>query len=138
VTIVSATVQFTASADDADPTTVVIVGLNDPNSPTFSNTANDISNRPRTLPSVPWSPDPWVNKQAGAAERTPDLSALLAELVAQQGSNGSSPVVLRFEAGTGQRRAVEFSGDPAHAALLQVTFTAPLSVDVPVRSGAVA
>src|SRR5262249_25941002 len=34
-TIVSAAVQFTASADDATPTTVAIVGIADPNSPTF-------------------------------------------------------------------------------------------------------
>src|SRR5262245_58425688 len=131
-TIVSATVQFTASADDSVATTVAIVGVGDANSPTFSNTANDISNRPRTLPSVPWSPGPWVNKEAGPAERTPDLSALLAELVDQSGWSDASPVVLRFEAGTGQRRAVEFAGDPARAAVLQVTFTAALSIDVPV------
>jgi len=131
-TIVSAAVQFTASADDAAPTTVAIVGVDDANSPTFANTANDISNRPRTLPSVPWSPGPWVNKEAGPAERTPGLSALLAELVARQGWSDASPVVLRFEAGTGQRRAVEFAGDPARAAVLQVTFTAAISIDVPV------
>jgi hypothetical protein len=130
--IVSAAVQFTANADDAVPTSVAIVGVGDTNSPTFSNTANDISNRPRTLPSVPWSPAPWLSKEAGPAERTPDLSALLAELVDQQDWSGNSPVVLRFEVGTGQRRPVEFSGDQTRAAVLQVTFTAPLSVDVPV------
>src|SRR5262245_62954810 len=54
-TIVSANVQFTASADDSAATTVAIVGIADPNSPTFSNTANDISNRPSTPSSVPWS-----------------------------------------------------------------------------------
>jgi hypothetical protein len=131
-TIMSANVQFTANATDIDPTTVAIVGIADPNSPTFGNTANYISNRPRTLPSVSWSPDPWTNHDTGAAERTPDLSALLKELVDQVGWSGNSPVVLRFEVGTGQRRAVSFSNDPAHAAVLQVTFTAPLSVDVPV------
>src|SRR5262249_57169030 len=102
------------------------------NSPTFSNTANDISNRGRTLTSAPWLPGPWTNNDMGPAERTPDLSPLLAELVSQADWSGKSPVVLRFEAGTGQRRAVSFSNNPAHAAVLQVTFTAPLSVDVPV------
>ena len=130
-TIVSAAVQFTSSANDADPTSLFIVGLGD-DEPTFTNTANDISNRPRTLPSVPWAPGPWANNETGPAERTPDLSALLAELVDQRDWSGTSPVVLRFEAGTGQRRPVEFDGDPTHAAVLQVTFTAPLSVDVPV------
>src|SRR5262249_35486119 len=108
-TIVSANVQFTASATDIDPTTVAIVGIADPNSPTFSNPANDISNRPHTVASVPWSPGPWTNNDTGAAERTPDLSGPLKEMVDQMGWSGNSPVVLRFEAGTGQRRAVSFS-----------------------------
>jgi hypothetical protein len=80
-TIVSAAVQFTSSADDAAPTSLFIVGVGDSNEPTFTGADNDISGRPRTLPSVPWSPGPWVNKEGGPAERTPDLSALLAELV---------------------------------------------------------
>ena len=131
-TIVSAAVQFTASATDIDPATVAIVAQADSNAATFSSTANDISNRPPTVASVPWSPGPWNNNEKGPAELTPDLSPLLAELVSRADWSGKSPVVLRFNAGTGQRRAVSFSNDPAHAAALQVTFSAPLSVDVPV------
>ncbi len=131
-TIVSAAVQFTASATDIDPVTVAIVAENDSNAATFSNTANDISNRPPTVASVPWSPGPWNNNEKGPAERTPDLSPLFTELVSRADWSAISPVVLRFEVGTGQRRAVSFSGDPTHAAVLQVTFTAPLSVNVPV------
>ena len=130
-TIVSAAVQFTSSADDSAPTSLFIVGLDD-SEPTFSDTDNDISGRPRTLPAVPWSPGPWANNETGPAEQTPDLSALLAELVSQADWSPTSPVVLRFEVGTGQRRPVEFEGDRTHAAVLQVTFTAALSVDVPV------
>jgi hypothetical protein len=131
-TITSATVQFTASATDIDPSTVAIVAQADSNAATFSDTANDISNRPPTVHSVPWSPGAWNNNEKGPAELTPDLSPLLAELVSRADWSGKSPVVLRFNAGTGQRRAVSFSNDPTHAAVLQVTFTAPLSVDVPV------
>jgi len=131
-TIVSAAVQFTSSADDAVPTSLFIVGVGDANEPTFTDADNDISGRSRTLPSVPWSPGPWLNKEAGPAERTPDLSALIAELVSNRDWSPTSPVVLRFEAGTGQRRPVEFDGDPIHAAVLQVTFTAAFSLDVPV------
>src|SRR5262245_35319497 len=131
-TIVSAAVQFTASSDDAVATTLAIVGEANSNAATFANTASDISNRVATLASVSWSPDPWVNKDAGPAERTPDLSALLTELVGRADWSVTSPVVLRFEAGTGQRRPVEFDGDKTRAAVLQVTYTASLSVDVPV------
>ena len=130
-TIVSAAVQFTSSAADSAPTSLFIVGLDD-SGPTFSDTDNDISGRPRTLPAVPWSPGPWANNETGPAEQTPDLSALLAELVSQADWSPTSPVLLRFEAGTGQRRPVEFEGDRTHAAVLQVTFTAALGVDVPV------
>ena len=131
-TIMSATVQFTASATDIDPATVAIVAEADFNAATFSNTDNDISNRPPTVHSVPWSPGPWNNNEKGPTELTPDLSPLLTELVGRADWSGKSPVVLIFQPGTGQRRAVSFSNDPTHAAVLQVTFTAPLSVDVPV------
>src|SRR5262249_29227774 len=98
----------------------------------FSNTDNDISNRPPTVHSVPWSPGRWNNNEKGPTELTPDLSPLLTELVGRADWSGRSPVVLIFQPGTGQRRAVSFSNDPAHAAVLQVTFAAPLSFDVPV------
>ena len=111
-TIVSAAVQFTASATDIDPATVAIVAEDDSNAATFSDTANDISNRPPTVASVPWSPGPWNNNEKGPAERTPDLSPLFTELVNRADWSAISPVVLRFEAGTGQRRAVSFSGNP--------------------------
>jgi hypothetical protein len=131
-TIMSAAVQFTASATDVDPATVAILAEADSNAATFSNTDNDISNRPPTVHSVPWSPGPWNNNEKGPTELTPDLSPLLTELVGRADWSGRSPVVLIFQPGTGQRRAVSLSNDPAHAAVLQVTFTAPLSVDVPV------
>jgi hypothetical protein len=130
--IVSAAVQFTASATDIDPATVAIVAQADSNAATFSNTDNDISNRPPTVDSVPWSPGPWNNNEKGPTELTPDLSPLLTDLVGQANWSGKSPVVLIFRPGTGQRRAVSFSNDPAHAAVLQVTFTAPIGFDVPV------
>ena len=130
--IVSAAVQFTASATDVDPATVAIVAEADSNAATFSNTDNDISNRPPTVHSVPWSPGPWNNNEKGPTELTPDLSPLLADLVGRTDWSGKSPMVLIFQPGTGQRRAVSFSNDPAHAAVLQVTFAAPLSFDVPV------
>ena len=87
-TIVSAAVQFTASATDIDPATVAIVAQADSNAATFSSTANDISNRPPTVASVPWSPGPWNNNEKGPAELTPDLSPLLAELVSRADWSG--------------------------------------------------
>jgi len=131
-TVTSAVVQFTANSDDNVATSVAIVGIGGPNEPTFTDTANDLSGRPRTLASVPWAPGPWVAKEAGPAERTPDVSVLLQELVGQGGWTMNSPVVLRFEPNGGQRRPVEFDGDAAHAAVLQVTFTVGMAIDVPV------
>src|SRR5262249_39384485 len=107
-TITSAAVQFTASSSDAAATSLFIVGQSDTNALTFTDTNNDITDRPRTLPSVPWTPPAWIAKDAGPAERTPDLSALLDELVHFDGWRSTSPVVLRFDVGTGQRRPVEF------------------------------
>ena len=132
-TIVSAAVQFTASATDIDPATVAIVGED-------GSQRGDVQQH-RQRHQQP-AADRWPRCRGHRARGTttrrdrpsgrPTCPPLLAELVSQADWSAMSPVVLRFEAGTGQRRAVSFSGDPTHAAVLQVTFTAPLSVNVPV------
>src|SRR5262245_48605958 len=131
-TIVSATVQFTANADDAAATDVRIVGELSTNAQTFVNTNNNLSDRVKTVATVQWLPDPWLNRQAGPAQRTPDLALVIQELANQAGWTTASPIVLRFDPNGGQRRPVEFNGDAARAAVLQVTFTPSIDANVPV------
>src|SRR5262249_20014430 len=122
-TIVSASVQFTANSDDAGATAVSIVGELSANAQTFANTDNNLSDRVKTVNAEPWLPGPWLAKETGSAERTPELAKVVQELANQAGWTTASPIVLLFDPNGGQRRPIEFSGDPTRAALLQVTFT---------------
>ena len=130
-TIASAAVQFTALQDDNQATNVQIVGELSPNAQPFAAVNNNLSDRTPTVATVPWTPGPWTNGTTGPNQRTPDLTAVIQELVSQKGWTSASPVVLRF-AGTGQRSAIAFDRNPAKVAVLQVTFAASIRADVPV------
>src|SRR5262245_26688130 len=131
-TIVSASVQFTANSDDAGATDVRIFGELSTNAQTFAATDNNLSDRVKTVAVVPWLPGPWIAKETGPAERTPELATVVQELVNQAGWTTVSPIALRFDPNGGQRRPIEFSGDPARAAVLLVTFTPSIDANVPV------
>src|SRR5262249_39547999 len=82
-TVTSAAAQVRANASDSVATNLRIVAEFDPDAKTFENTDNNLSNRGRTLTSVPWSPGPWITQEAGPDERTPDLSALIQEVAGE-------------------------------------------------------
>src|SRR5262249_46084076 len=102
------------------------------NAQTFANTDNNLSDRVKTVNAEPWLPGPWLAKETGSAERTPELAKVVQELANQAGWTTASPIVLLFDPNGGQRRPIEFSGDPPRAALLQVTFTPSIDANVPV------
>jgi hypothetical protein len=71
---------------------------------------------------VAWSPPDWTSVgAAGAAERTPDLSALLQEIVDRPGWAPGNALVL-VVTGTGTRTAESFDGAPAAAPVLRVEY----------------
>src|SRR5262249_53464639 len=125
-------VQSTANWDDAGATDVSIVGELSANAQTFVNTDNNLSDRVKTVAVVPWLPGPWLAKETGPAERTPELAVVVQELANQAGWTTASSIVLLFDPNGGQRRPIEFTGDPTRAALLQVTFTPSIDANVPV------
>src|SRR5262249_34000524 len=94
----SAVVQFTARENGSAQTDLQIVGLLGLDVPTFVAAANDLSSRNATALSIPWSPGPWA---AGTSQETPELAALLQELVNQPNWSTRSTVALRFQ-GSGQ------------------------------------
>jgi hypothetical protein len=129
--IKNAYVQFTADENATTATNLRIFAEYSHNAPTFTTAPNDISRRAQALASVPWNPGSWVAGNAGPNQRTPDLTALIQELVDLQGWSANSPLVLRIE-GTGQRAARSFDGNRAQAPVLHVTFEADVSVTLPV------
>src|SRR5262249_16691776 len=113
--IESAVVQFRARENGSDQTDLQIVGLLGSDVPTFVAVDNDLSRRHAPATAIPWSPGPWTAGTAGVNERTPDLTALLQELVDQPNWSTKSAVALRVQ-GTGQRAAIAFDASSSLAA----------------------
>jgi hypothetical protein len=126
--IESAVVQFTARENGSAQTDLQIVGLLGSDVPTFVAAASDLSSRNATALSIPWSPGPWA---AGTNQQTPELAALLQELVNQSTWSTRSAVALRFQ-GSGQRAAVAFDSNPNQAAKLVVKYNPSLHTELPV------
>ncbi len=86
----------------------------------FVDVAGNLSARPRTLAWVPWSPPEWpVVGAAGPEQQSPDLAAILQEIVDRPGwvAGGSVAILVT---GTGERVAESFDGVSSAAPLLHV------------------
>ncbi len=85
-TIVNAYIQFQADETTSVDTSLTIEGQAVDNALTFTNSTGNISSRPRTNAAVSWSPAPWTNKgAAGPDQQTPDISAIVQEIVNRPG-----------------------------------------------------
>jgi hypothetical protein len=100
-TITSAWVQFDADDVDNDrhvlDVSVIIEGEGSPNPATFSSNAGDISSRLVTTASVVWDIPQWTVKHGqGPEEQTPDISAIIQEIVDQPDWVAGNAIVLLF------------------------------------------
>jgi len=131
-TITSAWVQF--SADDINNdwhipnVSLIIEGEMSPNPVTFSENTADITSRPVTTASVVWDIPQWmVTHLMGPDEQTPDISAIIQEIVNQPDWVAGNAIVLMFKdnpdnPSAGTREAEAFDGEPAEAPLLHIEF----------------
>ncbi|MBN1675341.1 MAG: fibronectin type III domain-containing protein, partial [Kiritimatiellae bacterium] len=120
--ITAAYVQFETDETGSAGTSLKIGGEAAADARPFTAAAYDAGARPRTAASVAWSPPAWNSVgEAGAAQRTPDLSAVIQETVDQPGWQTGNALAL-FISGSGKRVACAFEGKPAGAALLHVEF----------------
>ena len=109
-TIKAAHVQFTAEDDESDDTDLIIYGELVANAQPFRRSAFDVSSRRRTAASVHWSPVPWMTVgERSEPQRTPDLSALIQQIVALPGWRKGNALVVLI-AGSGQREAESYDG----------------------------
>ena len=135
-TILNAYVQFQVDEVTTGPVALTIQGQNTDNAATFGAASADISSRPATAASVAWSPAAWDTVgAAGSAQRTPDLSTVLQEIVNRSGwASGNALAII--VTGSGKRTAEAFEGDPTGAALLHVEYSTSAGVvDARVASG---
>jgi hypothetical protein len=121
-TITSAWIQFQTAATNTGAVNLTLRGEAADDAAPFAAAAADISSRPPTAASVPWSPGNWQTLgEAGANQQTPDIASLIQEIVDRPGwLPGNALVVL--VSGSGVRTAESFDGDPAGAPLLHIEY----------------
>ena len=122
-TISAASIQFQVDETTSPSgTTLTIQGQAADDPPTFSNSTDNISSRARTTAAISWSPPDWPTKEvAGPDQKTPDLAAVIQEIVDRSGWTSGNSVVIIIT-GTGERVAESYNGEPNGAPLLHVEY----------------
>ncbi len=118
--ISSAYLQFQADESHSGTVTILIDGELATNAATYTSTAGDVTSRNTTSGAnqVSWSPAGWTAGDAGANQRTPDISAIIQQIVNQGGwSSGNNMGFVISGSGTNRRTAettvqlvVDFAG----------------------------
>ena len=121
--ISTAYLQFTVDeTKNANPCNWLIFGEINPNAPTFTTDDNNVSNRTRTLASVSWSPNNWINVgDKGPDQQSPNIAPIIQEIIDQNGYFEGSPIVLVIE-GEGRRVAVSYNGAASNTAELNISY----------------
>jgi len=135
-TITNAYIQFTSEKENSDATELEISLHNVPNSPVFSN-SNNVSDRTTFSSKVIWKPTPWTADQAGNAQRTPNLSTMLQQLVKLNSwkSGNSASFIIRgkgesLQNTNAKRSAYAYDKNPNKAAKLIIKYTVNKSSDI--------
>ncbi|RDV15390.1 DUF839 domain-containing protein [Pontibacter diazotrophicus] len=121
--ISKAYIQFTTDEVTKKGCILNIEGQATDNAPAFSEIAFNVSSRSRTSAKTNWTVNNWntVN-EASATQATPDLKAVVQEIVSRPGwQNGNAMVFLI--SGTGKRTARSFEGSANSAPKLVVEYT---------------
>jgi hypothetical protein len=133
-TVLDAWIQFQTDEISSGAAELVIEAQAIDSAADFTNAPYNISSRARTLNSITWAPPAWDGVgEASLDQRTPNLAALLQEIISRDGwSSGNS--VAFIITGTGERVAEAYDGMPAAAPLLQIDYVealqnAPPAVD---------
>ena len=104
--ITSARIKFTARATSSGSASLTFHGVDQDNTSTFSTAAYNVSNRAKTSTSVAWSAPAWTQGEVGADTTSPDLKAVVQEVVSRTGwASGNALAVVVTGTGTGQRSA---------------------------------
>ncbi len=121
-TIFNAYVQFQVDEAGTEVTSLAIQGEATDNASPFTATPGSISGRARTASMVAWDPVPWtVVGEAGPDQRTPDIAAIIQEIVDRPGwlSDNSLAIII---SGSGRRTAAAFEIVPTAAPRLYVEY----------------
>jgi len=128
-TITSASLTLQADKADKDgtlePVNVIIQGELSLNAAQFEDIANNITDRPTTAASVLWSVPAYTEE--GQREQSPDLSAIIQEIIGQEGWVAGGNIVLIISddpdnPSTGLRETEAGPGDDSVLLTVELTF----------------
>ncbi|ANT48463.1 putative Ig domain-containing protein [Mesorhizobium amorphae] len=123
--ITSAYIQFQANEVKTGATSLLVKGEDSDDSSPFTAVSFNVSSRATTDASSAWAPAPWTTEGAhGLAERTPDLTAIVQEIVNRSGWVALNDMAFLIT-GTGVRTADSFEYSPTGAPLLHIEYLPP-------------
>jgi hypothetical protein len=127
-TINSAFLQFTSdqgfAGNNTTALTLNLFGEASDSATSFGGNFANVNGRTRTTASVNWSVPAWTaTGQAGAAQRSPDLKAIVQEIVKRPGWQSGNALAMIIAGSGGRREAESYDGNKTRAALLEVTFS---------------
>lgn len=120
--VLSAHVQFEAGEEDTWAGSLTIRGQRVDDAPGFTKATAAASLRPLTVAGVDWAPFAGTSTGGGGGgRRTPDLSAVVQEIVCRPGWTPGNALVLVFT-GTGRAKEEPIEGERMEEPLLQIEY----------------
>ena len=111
-TILDAYIQFQADESHTEPTFVTLAGEAADRSSAFTDLPFNVTSRSTTLATVHWSVPNWTAAEEGLNQRTPNISAIVQEIVSRPGWASGNPLTILLT-GTGHRAAESFESGAA-------------------------
>lgn len=126
-TIERAYVQFTVDEATSAAASLTVRAHDTDDASQFTTSSGNITNRALTTASASWSPLAWsVVGEAVVAQRTPDISAVIQEVIDRPGWASGNDLAIIIN-GTGTRTAESYNGSPSAAPLLRIEYNSPPS-----------
>ncbi|MDQ5840791.1 MAG: Ig-like domain-containing protein, partial [Chloroflexota bacterium] len=124
-TITNAYIQFQAAKTNSEATSLNLRAQAADDAPVFTTATSNLSSRPLTTASVPWTPAAWTQvNQRGLPQRSTNISPVLQEIVDRVGWSPGNSMVFIIN-GTGLRRAYSFDGGAEAAPSLHIEYANP-------------
>jgi hypothetical protein len=120
--ITNAYIQFAAREAQSVATSLTFRAEASDNATSFASTSFNVTSRTRTTSSTAWAPVAWNVGEAGANQRTPNLAAVIQEVVSRPGWASGNALAIIVN-GVGHRTAWAYDVNAAAAPLLHVEYT---------------
>ncbi len=134
--VTRAYIQFQSDETGSGAAHLQVRGLATNDVASFTSNRYDLTSRKTTNAIADWAPDPWTSVHAaGTNQRTPDLTAIVQEIVSRSGWQTGNDLGFSIS-GSGRRTAEAFDGNPLRAPVLHIEYYIPQSSTADVRFAA--